>query len=247
MREKSNVRKKDTYDTYVDVLQDKQTTVSRQANTTRIVYRGEVVDNNDPQNKSRIKIYIPDVDVAFETKKSQLPWCSYFFTTNINHIPNIGEEVVVLLENPWKKDHARWWIGPVRNERFVQIPLNSVSVSARPGNTIELKDDKDIELTTDVTSDTPSASIEMSDANSEIRISSRDIILNSTVNENGEEYAVPYGENLVELLRFILQTLKSHSHPPNSPPTPDFFVQADRYMRDLETFLLNRHVRTRGE
>jgi hypothetical protein len=32
------------------------------------------------------------------------------------------------------------------------------------------------------------------------------------------DQGIVYGESLVELLRWILDTLKSHTHPPNSPP-----------------------------
>lgn len=241
------MRQRDTYDKLFNTLADQAQSTSRTAQTTRVLYRGEVVDNADPLNRSRIKVYIPDIDAAFESKKARLSWCSYMFATNIDHIPSIGEEVIVLLENPWQKDHARWWLGPVRENRFVQIPLDSVSVSARGGNTLELKSTGDIRLTTDIQTETPSAAIQLSNEESEVRVEAADIVLSSTINPAGIEYAVPYGERLVELLRFILQTLKTHSHPPNSPPTPDFFVQADRYLRDIEGFLLNKNVRTRGE
>jgi len=242
------IKRQHPYDAFSKVLDDQQNTTSRSAEVTRTIYYGEVVENEDPLNRGRLRVYIRDLDRGVEKNKQQLAWCNYFFATNVQHIPKIGETVAIILENPWKKDHGRWWLGPIFDERFISIPLDSVAMAGRPGNTVELKDDGKIVLTTDVNRDRldAQANITMDRDENEIRVSSEDIIFESTANQAGDEFAVPYGERLVELLRFILQTMKTHSHPPNSPPTPDFFVQADRYLRDLEDWLINKNVRTRG-
>lgn len=240
---------RDSFDVFSKIQDSERTTVSRSAETTRIIYYGEVVENEDPQSRGRLRVFIPELDQAFANKKNQLAWCSYFFATNIQHIPKVGERVAIILENPWKKDHGRWWVGPVLEEGIVAVPLDSVALSARDNNSIELTDSGDVKLTTDKTKDRLQAEVTiiLDKENESLRMSARDIVLESTVNAGGTEYSVPYGERLVELLRFILQTMKTHSHPPNSPPTPDFFVQADRYLRQLDEWLINKNIRTRGE
>lgn len=237
------------YDALRSMISDTNTSVTRNAQITRTIYHGVVVDNNDPDNTSRLRIFIPDLDQSLENKKEQLAWCQYFFASNIQYIPKIGEQVAVILENPWKKDHGRWWIGPIAENRTIAIPLDSVALTARPGNSVELTDTGNIEISTDIAKKRLEADVTIffDKENKELRLASEDIVLESTITDGGEEFAIPYGERLVELLRFMLQTLKTHSHPPNSPPTPDFFVQADRYLRDIESFLLNKNVRTRGE
>jgi hypothetical protein len=111
-------------------------------------------------------------------------------------------------------------------------------------------DDGNLKLTLNVSEDNPPADLLMSQSEgaSEIRARAMDIILDSTQNPGGTEYSVPYGERLVQLLEFILQTMMSHSHPPSAPPTPDFFFPATKYLELLKAgWLTNENVRTRGQ
>ena len=48
-----------------------------------------------------------------------------------------------------------------------------------------------------------------------------------------EDYGIVYGEPLVDLLKWILDTLKNHTHPPSSPPTIP--VKAFTPLGDLDT------------
>ena len=232
------------------IFSDAASSTSRSAEATRIIYFGEVVGIDDALSLGRIRVHIPDIDLPLgqHVDITRLPWCSYLFATNIQHVPKLGETVAVILENPWKKSSGRWWIGPITEDGIISVPIDSVAISARDNNSIQLSDTGDIDLSTDKTKSRldAEATISLSKEHQEARVAANDIILETTANQGGEEFAVPYGERVVELMRFILQTMKSHSHPPNAPPTPDFFVQADRYLNDLEEWLINKNVRTRG-
>lgn len=255
--------RKDAYDLWMDQLRRAGTETTRSAQTTRVLYYAEVVDVADPREQNRIRVFIPDLDVKLEKNKEQLPWCQYLFASNIQHTPKVGEQVAVILENPWKKSHGRWWLGPIFSGRTVAIPIDAIGLAGRPGNSIELHDNGNIELSTDTNKDNFQAESAMifDKAEEELRAIARDIVLDSTIKsrsgrgntaeagneEAGDEYSLPYGERLVELLRFILQTLKTHSHPPNAPPKPTFFAKATEYQVRMEDWLLNKNVRTRGD
>lgn len=241
--------KKNRWETLQDVVDAQRNSTSRPAQITRTIYIGEVVDNDDPLNLSRLKVYIEDIDFADRNNRARLPWCSYFFAQNIQHIPKIGEKVVVILENPWKKVQGRWWVGPTLDGRNVNVPLDSVALSARPGNVVELKDNKDINITTDSanTRRRNEVTIFMNDEDKKINIDADEVILSSTnAGERNEEYSLPKGELLVELLDFMLETLMTHTHPPNSPPHPTFFERAITYKANLKSWLLNNKVKHKG-
>lgn len=56
---------------------------------------------------------------------------------------------------------------------------------------------------------------------------------------------IVYGEALVETLRWMIDVLKTHKHPPNAAPIPDFFDAATSRQNDMETYLLNQSVKSR--
>lgn len=254
---------RDAYDHLRNLMQNSAASSSREAQITRLIYRAEVIDVADPLEQNRIRVFIPDIDKPLEQDKDKLAWCQYFFASNIQHTPKVGEQVAVILENPWKKDHGRWWLGPVFSGRTVAIPLDAIGLAGRPGNSLELMDNGNIEISTDTNK--PNFEVEAAllfdKAEEELRAIAKDIVLDSRIqtrtgrgetaeagNEGaGDEYSLPYGERLVELLRFILQTLKTHSHPPNAPPKPTFFKEATEYQVRMEDWLLNKNVRHRGD
>jgi len=226
--------------------QDQTRTPSRPpATITRHIYLGEVADVNDPLNQGRIKVYVQRLDGI--NKVEALPWCSKLFATNIQHQPKIGEFVAIVLENAWITDRGRWWLGPIYNSRITDIPLDAVSMSARKNNSVVLYDDKGVRITTDVTEDQPEVEMVLDALLSESRIKGNDIVLDSYLGRNGIEYAVPYGERLVQLLKFMLKAMLTHSHPPNTPPTPeDWTRKAIDYIAEIDDWLINKNVRTRG-
>ena len=83
------------------------------AKVTKFLFQGEVVDIGDPLSANRIKVYIPGIDDHLQSDKSKLPWANCLVFSNLQHLPKIGERVIVIFENPWKKNSGRWWIGPI--------------------------------------------------------------------------------------------------------------------------------------
>jgi len=61
----------------------------------------------------------------------------------------------------------------------------------------------------------------------------------------GELFSVTYGERVVEVLRWLIQTMMTHTHGPNTPALPDFHTKANEYLLSMEDYLLNKNVRTR--
>lgn len=241
--------KRNHYQDFSDVISERQTSLSKQANATTAIYYGRCVDNRDPKDQGRIKIYIPKIDHKYRNEQDRLPWCEPFFTSKIQYIPKPGETVAIILEDQWKKNVGRKWMGPVFGNRNISIPLESVALTARPGNTIELTDDGNLILTRDSANDDRRREASLTITEEEARTIAENIILDSRVaDDSREEYALPYGERLVELLRFILSAMLSHSHPPNTPPTPEEWTRtAIEYRAKLDDWLLNKNVRTRGE
>jgi hypothetical protein len=80
-----------------------------------------------------------------------------------------------------------------------------------------------------------------------VEVSSNNILLGSFESRlpQNESYSTVYGERLVEIIRWIINVLKTHSHGPNSPAIPNFHSKADEILRNMNTSLLNNKVRTR--
>lgn len=112
---------------------------------------------------------------------------------------------------------------------------DSVVISGRLRNEITLDANGNIFIEGD------QSSIELKE---NVLVLGDDIILSSHFSDENDDYAVVYGEKLVEILKFLLKTLKSHKHPPNASPIPDFYPEADRIIDNIEN-ILNHHVRTR--
>lgn len=121
---------------------------------------------------------------------------------------------------------------------------DSVGVRGRAGNQLELPFDGSVILTT--TRDEPlgeTVSLQLNREGDSILVIDR-LIMNALGHTN-DSYSIVYGERLIELLRWIIQTLKTHSHPPNATPVPTFFPEADKWLRKMDEYLLNKDVRSK--
>ncbi len=123
----------------------------------------------------------------------------------------------------------------------------SVAILGRNQNTIALNYDKSIVITTDIlkfNSGSNPPEITLDDIKDRIGVLAKEIILSGNGSTRTPESMV-YGESLVELLRWIIDILVTHKHPPNAAPIPTFFDDAATRSRNLEVDLLNKRIKTR--
>lgn len=120
---------------------------------------------------------------------------------------------------------------------------DSVGLIGRQKNVVELKYNKSILISSDILkTDAPSMTLDAQEETLELL--AKDILLYGADNNN-DPYSVVYGERLVEVLTFILKTLKEHSHPPNNIPINTFFEKADYWIDNMDPYLLNKRVVSR--
>lgn len=127
------------------------------------------------------------------------------------------------------------------------LDVKDIAFLGRNKNGMILKYDKSIVLSSDVIKtldgvDAPSISLDAVESNLELL--AEDIVLSSTENNN-QEFSIVYGERLVELLKWIIKILKTHQHPPNNAPINTFFYEADGWVERMDTYLLNKRVRSK--
>lgn len=121
-----------------------------------------------------------------------------------------------------------------------RIDLGDVKVRGRSNNLINLQISKNIILTTDENNSSPT--IELKHAENAINILSEKILLSS--NESGNESSIVNGEQLVEILKWIIKVLKTHTHPPaGGPALPVFHLEADSYYNYMDQNLINKNIR----
>lgn len=249
--------KESAYKSFIANQNARSDLTTRSAPVTNTMYYGIVKSVTDPLSQGRIKVQIPGVDGNNPIDPDKLPWCYYLFASNIQHIPKVDERVLIVLENPWKKNVGRWWIGPVLPNRNVSIPIDSIALSARPGNAIELKDNRDVILTTDSANNaqetprrTEEVTLHLDHEGKRLTLDADQILLSSTndatIEGETDGFSMPRGERLVELLDFMLEYMLLHTHPPNNKPIPVFEARIQSYRRQLERWLLNNKVRHKG-
>ena len=127
--------------------------------------------------------------------------------------------------------------------------LNSkdIAVMGRKQNAVVLEYERSIVITTDILKHNQTAKephITLDDVQEKVEVFAKDVEL-AAKNSTRDPESVVYGESLVELLRWIIDVLKTHKHPPNASPIPDFYSEANSRSRSMEDDLLNKHVRTR--
>ena len=127
-----------------------------------------------------------------------------------------------------------------------------IGILGRQQNAIALKYNKSIIITTDILKlneggakgDKDEPSITLDDISHKIDIFAKQILLDGKGSQREAQSSV-YGENLVELLTWIIKTIKTHHHPPNAPAIPDFHAEANSRLLNMEYDLLNKQVQTR--
>jgi len=124
---------------------------------------------------------------------------------------------------------------------------DSVGLIGRNKNAISLEYDKSIIITSDIlktNSNEETTSITLDSIEEEIFAISKSMYLYSTENNNDPQ-SIVYGERLVEVLTWIIKRLKDHQHPPNNIPINTFFDKADYYIDNMDSYLLNKRIKTR--
>jgi len=91
----------------------------------------------------------------------------------------------------------------------------------------------------------PNLSIEISEEERRIKLLSDTMELFSNLNSDGDAESIVYGETLVEILRWFIQIMMTHTHPPNAPAINTFHDKAREYHRDMEDLILNKNIRTK--
>lgn len=127
------------------------------------------------------------------------------------------------------------------------IDGTSVGLIGRKQNAIVLDYKKTIVITTDIlkhNEDATEPHITLNDVEQKVEVFAKNILLESASSQRTEESLV-YGESLVELLRWMITIMKTHKHPPNGSPIPDFFQEANSRARNMDVDLLNKQVKTR--
>ena len=126
------------------------------------------------------------------------------------------------------------------------IDETDIAIVGRQQNAAILKYNKSIIITTDILKwgHKEKPSVEIKDDLESIEMFAKDFML-ETKDSNRKPESLVYGESLVDLLQWIITTMMTHKHPPNGPPIPDFFSEANSRTRNMELDILNKHIKTR--
>lgn len=129
----------------------------------------------------------------------------------------------------------------------MKFNFTDVAIQGRGNNAIVLPESGSVIITSNIlgtNSNTDTQSIVLDTLEAKITAISDEILLASTLSKTDSE-PIPYGYRIVELLQWMLEIMKTHSHPPNAPPINTFFNEADRRSRDMVKDILNPNVHTR--
>lgn len=221
------------------ILRDKDSTPRETATVARTLYTATVIDVNPDAREVKVRVDGLDSLIADE----KLPWTKPLLPQNVHIVPKLDDKVYIVLQNPWNPTIGRFYVGPITDESHFEP--DTVSIDGVEDASVSIKSDNTISISTNRSlSGTPS--VTLSSVEDTIKAQALDIVLSSTADDQPtEEFSIVYGERLVELLEFILKTLKTHQHPPNNIPINTFFTEADDWLSEMKTYLLNNHVRTK--
>ena len=127
------------------------------------------------------------------------------------------------------------------------IGVKDIALMGRQQNAVVMQYDKTIVITSDIVKhqkDEQEPHITIDAVAEKIDLFAKQIMLEGKDSNHAAE-SVVYGESLVELLRWMIDVLKTHKHPPNAPPIPDFFGEATSRARSMDSDLLNKRVKSR--
>lgn len=127
------------------------------------------------------------------------------------------------------------------------IDGKAIGILGRKQNGLILEYDKSILITSDIlkhNEDESEPHISISSVEEKIDMFAKRILLESKDSNRTPESMV-YGESLVELLKWMIEILKTHSHPPNAPAIPNFHKEANERKASMERVLLNKRVQSR--
>lgn len=130
---------------------------------------------------------------------------------------------------------------------MLKLDPSSIAILGRKKNAIVLDYNQSILITSDITKtrdgvEVPSITLDSVESNLELL--AKDIVL-SAIDSPNQDYSLVYGERLIELLKWIIKILKTHQHPPNNVPINTFFYEADNWIERMDSYLLNKHVRSK--
>ncbi len=126
--------------------------------------------------------------------------------------------------------------------------ISDVGMRGRGNAAVKLTLEDNVVITSDEfkhDKNQPNTTIELSEIEAAITILSDTIKLQSNNTANADEQSIVLGESLVEVLRWMIQILMSHTHPPNAPPVNSFFNKAREYHTDMDKIILNKNIKIR--
>ncbi len=126
---------------------------------------------------------------------------------------------------------------------------HTIALRGRRENSISLVEDKSIVITTDIlkhNTNKPNTTITLDDVSKQIDALADTINLYSN-NPPGDitPQSMVYGERLVEILKWLIETMVTHSHPPNAPAINTFHDKATEYHSNMDTYILNHNIKTK--
>jgi len=127
------------------------------------------------------------------------------------------------------------------------IHPKSVGLIGRKQNGIILDYEKSILITTDILKHNESGKephMTFDQAEEKIELFAKEMLLEAK-NSRRDPESIVYGESLVELLKWMIDVLKTHSHPPNAPAIPNFHGEANKRLRTMDKDLLNKQIKSR--
>ncbi len=125
---------------------------------------------------------------------------------------------------------------------------SDIGMRSRGNSAIRMSYENEIVITSDEIKhglDKPNTTISLSEMEATLSLLSDTIKLQSNATSDAKEQSIVLGESLIEILRWMIQVMMTHSHPPNGPPVNTFFSKAREYSTDMDKIILNKNIKIR--